>query len=144
MDQQDLRVRTPPSPRPPAALAAGLRRAGILYPFLILFVVLSISSGPFFTKVNLLDASGSNAEAARLSGVRVQVLPAVPGTLLGIPLGIGLLLAADGGGKVTIPPAWWLAAAVLTILAAVAVMASIPGLIGARVPASQILQSETA
>jgi putative ABC transport system permease protein len=73
-----------------------------------------------------------------------QVLPAVPGALLGIPLGLGLFLAADGGGVLTIPPVWWLAVAVLAILAAVAVMASIPALIGARIPAAQILQSETA
>ena len=59
-------------------------------------------------------------------------------------LGLGLFLAADGGGVLTIPPVWWLAAAVLAILAAVAVMASIPALIGARIPAAQILQSETA
>ena len=71
-------------------------------------------------------------------------LSAMPGALLGIPLGLGLFLAADGGGVLTIPPVWWLAAVVLAILAAVAVMASIPALIGARIPAAQILQSETA
>ena len=59
MDQQDMtRAKAPagrlPSLRPPA-IATGLRRAGILYPFLILFIVLSVWSGPFFTKVNLLD-----------------------------------------------------------------------------------------
>ena len=73
-----------------------------------------------------------------------RTLPAVPGALLGIPLGLGLFKAADGGGMLTFPPVWWLAAAVLAILAAVAVMASIPALIGARIPASQVLQSETA
>ena len=60
MDQQDItQAKAPasrlPSLRPPAGLATRLRRAGILYPFLILFIVLSVSSGPFFTKVNLLD-----------------------------------------------------------------------------------------
>jgi putative ABC transport system permease protein len=73
-----------------------------------------------------------------------QVLPAVPGALLGIPLGLALFLAADGGGTVIFPSPLWLAAAMVAILAAVAVMASIPALIGARVPASQILQAETA
>jgi len=72
-----------------------------------------------------------------------QVLPAIPGTLLGIPLGIGLFKLTDPG-KMTLPPIWWLAAAVLAVLAAVAVMASIPALIGARIPASRVLQSETA
>jgi hypothetical protein len=45
---------------------------------------------------------------------------------------------------VTIPPVWWLALAVLGTLAAVAAMASIPALIAARIPASQVLQAETA
>jgi putative ABC transport system permease protein len=72
-----------------------------------------------------------------------QVLPAVPGTLLGIPLGLGLFKVASPG-SLTIPAAWWLAAVVLATLAAVALLASIPALIGTRIPASQILQSETA
>jgi hypothetical protein len=45
---------------------------------------------------------------------------------------------------VTIPPAWWLAAAVLGTLLAVAGLTTIPARIGARRPAAEILQSETA
>jgi len=44
----------------------------------------------------------------------------------------------------TIPPVWWLAPAVLAILAAVAVMASIPAHVGTRRPAAEVLQAETA
>jgi putative ABC transport system permease protein len=73
-----------------------------------------------------------------------QVLPAVPGTLLGVPLGLGLFLAADGGGTLTVPPVWWLVAAVLVTLLAVAALASVPARIGARRPAAEILQAETA
>jgi putative ABC transport system permease protein len=73
-----------------------------------------------------------------------QVLPALPGALLGIPLGLGLFLAADGGGVMVVPSVWQLAAAMIGILAAVTLMASIPALIGTRIPASQVLQAETA
>lgn len=69
-----------------------------------------------------------------------QVLPAVPGALLGI----GLYKVANHGGMMTLPPAWWLAAAVVTILAAVGAMASIPALIGTHRSAAQVLQAETA
>jgi putative ABC transport system permease protein len=74
------------------------------------------------------------------------VLPALPGALAGVPLGIGLFAAANGAGGrlVTIPPAWWLAAAVLGTLLAVAGLTTIPARIGARRPAAEILQSETA
>jgi putative ABC transport system permease protein len=92
----------------------------------------------------LARALGASPRQVSAGVAWAQVLPAVPGALLGIPLGLGLFLAADGGGVLTIPPVWWLAAVVLAILAAVAVMASIPALIGARIPAAQILQSETA
>jgi putative ABC transport system permease protein len=71
------------------------------------------------------------------------VLPAVPGTLLGIPLGLGLFRVASAG-NLTIPPAWWLVAVVVLTLAAVAVLASIPALLGTRRPAAEVLQAETA
>ena len=75
-----------------------------------------------------------------------QALPAVPGALLGIPLGILLFMVANGGGAktTTVPPAGWLAAAVIGVLLAVAVLAAIPALVGARRPVSPILQAETA
>jgi hypothetical protein len=62
------------------------------------------------------------------------------------PLGIGLSAAANGAGAAatTIPPAWWLLVAVLGTLLAVAALAIIPARIGARRPAGEILQAETA
>jgi hypothetical protein len=70
---------------------------------------------------------------------------ALPGAILGVPLGIGLFAVANGGGAATtLPPAWWLAAAVLGILLAVAGLTAIPARIGARRPVAEILQAETA
>jgi putative ABC transport system permease protein len=92
----------------------------------------------------LARALGASPQQVSAGVAWAQVLPAVPGALLGIPLGLGLFKAADGGGMLTLPPAWWLAAAMLAILVAVAAMASIPALIGARIPASQVLKAETA
>jgi len=73
-----------------------------------------------------------------------QLLPALPGALLGVPLGVGLFEVASGGGLVAIPPAWWLAVAVLGILAGLAAATSIPARIGARQPVAEVLQSELA
>jgi putative ABC transport system permease protein len=73
-----------------------------------------------------------------------QLLPALPGAVFGIPLGIGLFAAADHGGMLTVPPAWWLAVAVLATLAVVTGLAAVPARIGARRPAAEILQAETA
>src|SRR6516165_9234109 len=91
MDQQDVTVRSAdgsPSLRPPAAVATGLRRAGILYPFLIVFIVLSIWSAPFFTKVNLLDILDQQASTLIIAAAGTLVLVAG-----GIDLSVGATYA---------------------------------------------------
>jgi ABC-type lipoprotein release transport system permease subunit len=92
----------------------------------------------------LARALGASPRQVSAGVAWAQVLPAVPGVLLGIPLGIGLFLAADGGGMMTVPPAWWLAAAVLATLAAVALLASIPAQAGTHRSSAEVLQAETA
>ncbi len=92
----------------------------------------------------LTRALGASPGQVTAGIAAAQVLPAVPGVLLGIPLGIGLFdVAAQGVGAV-VPPALWLLGAVLGTLAAVAALAAIPALVGARRPVSPVLQSETA
>jgi putative ABC transport system permease protein len=92
----------------------------------------------------LARALGSSPRQVTAGIAAAQVIPAVPGALLGVPLGIGLFAAANHAGIVTIPPAWWLAAAVLATLIAVALLTSIPARIGARTGPGPILQAETA
>jgi ABC-type lipoprotein release transport system permease subunit len=94
--------------------------------------------------VALARALGASPQQVTAAVVWAQVLPAVPGVLLGIPLGLGLFDVANGGGQLTVPPVWWLAAAVLGTLLVVAVLASIPARLGGRRPAAGILQAETA
>jgi len=100
-----------------------------------------------------LDARQPSALSRALGGTpgqvsaglaAAQVLPALPGALLGIPLGIGLFALANGGGVTSVPPGSWLAAVVLGTLAAVAALTAIPAILGARQPAALILQSEAA
>jgi ribose transport system permease protein len=68
-----------------------LRRGGILLPFLALFVVLSITSGPFFTRANLLNIVDQQAST---------LIPAAAATLVlvagGIDLSIGAVYALAG------------------------------------------------
>lgn len=92
----------------------------------------------------LARALGSSPRQVTAGIAAAQVIPALPGALLGVPLGIGLFAAANHAGVVTIPPAWWLAAAVLATLIAVALLTSIPARIGARTSPGPILQAETA
>jgi putative ABC transport system permease protein len=72
-----------------------------------------------------------------------QVIPAVPGAILGVPLGLALFAVASHTGRVTVPGAGWIAAAVVATLIAVGLLAAIPARIGTRRPVSPVLQSET-
>ena len=101
----------------------------------------------------MLDARPASALARALGATpgqisagiaAAQVLPAAPGALLGVPLGIGLFAAASHGAGVVGPPVWWLAAAVLGTVAAVGVLSAIPARIGARRPVAGVLAAEAA
>ena len=70
-----------------------------------------------------------------------QVIPALPGAILGLPLGIGLYeIAAHGLSG--LPPVLWLAAAVLGTVFVVAALTSVPAWIGLRRPVAEMLQAE--
>ncbi len=94
---------TVPSPLR-AALGGPLRRAGIIGPFLVLFIVLSVASGPFFTKVNLLDILDQQASTLIIAAAGTLVLVAG-----GIDLSVGAIYALAGvtAAKLalTVPPA---------------------------------------
>jgi ribose transport system permease protein len=70
---------------------ARLRRGGIIIPFLALFIVLSVASGPFFTKVNLLDILDQQASTLIIAAAGTLVLVAG-----GIDLSVGATYALAG------------------------------------------------
>jgi ribose transport system permease protein len=73
---------------PRTGFLARARRGGIIFPFLVLFIVLSISSGPFFTKVNLLDILDQQASTLIIAAAGTLVLVAG-----GIDLSVGATYA---------------------------------------------------
>jgi putative ABC transport system permease protein len=91
----------------------------------------------------LARALGASPGQVTTGIAAAQVLPAVPGALLGIPLGIGLFDVAAQGGGVVVPPASWLAGAVLGTLAVLAVLAALPARIGAARPVSPVLRADS-
>jgi putative ABC transport system permease protein len=116
----------------------------------VVLIALTVLNAVCAAWTTALDARTASALARALGATprqvsagiaAAQVLPAVPGALLGIPLGLELFAAASGAGRVVVPPAWWLAVAVLGILVASAALASIPAWIGTRQPVAEILQA---
>ncbi|CAL9627215.1 FtsX-like permease family protein [Streptomyces sp. enrichment culture] len=68
-----------------------------------------------------------------------QLLPAVGGIAVGIPLGLGLF--ALFSAVVVIPPVSWLAAAAPAVLLAVAALAALPAWLHTRSPAGRLLDA---
>ena len=92
----------------------------------------------------LARALGASPRQVTAGIAAAQVLPAVPGVLLGIPLGIGLFDVAAQGTGVVVPPVSWLAGAALGTLVVLATLAAIPARAGARRPVSPVLQADSA
>ncbi|HTZ26968.1 MAG TPA: ABC transporter permease [Streptosporangiaceae bacterium] len=86
-------------------------------------------------------ALGATPQQVRTGLIVAQVIPAVPGAILGLPLGIGLFKVA-GHGLNGLPPVLWMAAAVVGTVVVVAALTSVPARIGLRRPVADMLQTE--
>jgi len=91
----------------------------------------------------LARALGASPGQVTAGIAAAQVLPAVPGVLLGIPLGIGLFDVAAQGAGVVVPPVSWLAGAAFATLAVLAVLAAVPARVGAARPVSPVLRADS-
>lgn len=71
-----------------------------------------------------------------------QLLPAVPGAVVGVYLGI-FLFGIFSAGEITIPPSSWFVGSVLIALAATAALTALPARVAARHPVARTLSAET-
>jgi putative ABC transport system permease protein len=117
----------------------------------VMLVTLAALNTLFTTWATVLDARHAAALTRALgarsrqvsSGLVVaQVLCALPGAIVGIPLGVLLFKAAVKHGS--LPPVSWLAAAALGTLVAMAALTFAPARIGARQPIAEVLSAEAA
>jgi putative ABC transport system permease protein len=117
----------------------------------VMLVALAVLNVIFTTWATVLDARRSSALMRALGArtrqvssglVIAQVLSALPGAIVGIPLGILLFLAAVRNGSPA--PALWLVGAVLGTLAVMAALTVIPARVGSRQPVAEVLQAEAA
>jgi len=101
----------------------------------------------------VLDATASSALARALGATKrqltaaiaaAQLLPAVPGAILGVPLGFALFVAASGAGAdgAIIPSLGWLIPSVLATLFAVTALTAVPAWAGTRRPVTDVLAQE--
>jgi putative ABC transport system permease protein len=128
------------------------RAEQVLTAITISLVTLAALTAIFAAMATVLDARrasavtlalGATPQQVRAGLVMAQVIPALPGAILGLPLGIGLFKVA-GHGLSGLPPVLWLVAAVLGTVLVVAALTSVPARIGLRRPVAEMLQTEAA
>jgi ABC-type antimicrobial peptide transport system permease subunit len=129
------------------------RAEQVLTVLTIALVTLAVLTAIFTASATVLDARrasavtlalGATPQQVRAGLAMTQVIPALPGAILGLPLGIGLYKVAARHGVSGLPPALWLVAAVLGTVVVVAALTSVPAQIGLRRPVAEMLQTEAA
>ncbi|MFI6743638.1 FtsX-like permease family protein [Nonomuraea sp. NPDC050451] len=118
----------------------------------ILLIALAVVNTITFTWTTAIEAQANMAIARTLGATpgqisaglsTAQLLPALPGALAGVPLGIGLY-SLFALANATTPPVSWMLAAALAALLATAALTALPARLAARRPVAQTLSAETA
>jgi putative ABC transport system permease protein len=127
------------------------RAEQVLTVLTIALVTLAALTAIFTALATVLDARrasavtlalGATPQQVRAGLAMTQVIPALPGAILGLPLGLGLYKVAARHGVSGLPPVLWLVAAVLGTVVVVAALTSVPARIGLRRPVAEMLQTE--
>ncbi|MGH9016819.1 MAG: FtsX-like permease family protein, partial [Acidimicrobiales bacterium] len=128
------------------------RGMNVMLVFTVALVLVALVNAVLVTWATVQDARhasaieralGASPEEVGGSLVVAQLIPAVPGAVLGIPVGI-LLYDAVGRHGSTAPSGPLLLGVILVTLVVMAVLTAVPALIGAGRPVGPILRSELA
>ncbi|MGW5260145.1 FtsX-like permease family protein [Microbispora sp. NPDC004025] len=118
----------------------------------VLLIALAVVNIVTFTWTTAMEARANMAVARTLGATPGQItaglstaqfLPSLPGAVLGVPLGAGLLSLFAARNAVEPPTAWLLGAALATLLATAALTA-LPARLAARRSVARVLSAETA
>ena len=117
----------------------------------VMLVILAAVNTTFIAWATAADGRFSSALERALGATTGQVtaglsmtalLPALPGAIIGIPLGIAVYHLLSSGTTLAVPPVWQLVGTFLATLLAVTVLTAIPSRLGARRSPAQVLQTE--
>jgi putative ABC transport system permease protein len=118
----------------------------------VMLAILAAINTIFITWATVVDARPASALTRALGATpnqvsaglsAAQLLPTLPGAVLGIPIGI-YLYHAVAEEQLTVPPVWQLLAVLLGTLLVVAALTAIPSRLGAQRSPADILQGEVA
>jgi ABC-type lipoprotein release transport system permease subunit len=136
-----------PGPSDPGHVRVG----DVLLVLTVVLVVLAAVNAIVTTWATVLDGRrfwaiarslGATARQTVVGLSAAQLVPALVGTLLGIPAGEALYGLVQHGGRQAMPRAWWLIALVAAVLAGATGLTAIPARAGARRPVADVLTLE--
>jgi len=117
----------------------------------VMLIILAAVNTTFIAWATAADGRFSSALQQALGATAGQVtaglsmaalLPALPGAIVGLPLGIDVYHLLTRGTPLTVPPPWQLAGVFLATLLAVTVLTAIPSRLSARRPPARTLQTD--
>jgi putative ABC transport system permease protein len=123
----------------------------ILLVITVVLVLLAVVNALVITWATSVDSRKTLGVARALGATTEQLsgglstallIPAVPGAIAGIPLGLLFVTAASHGSRATTPSALWLAGTCLGVMAAIGVLSAIPARIEARRAVIDVLESD--
>ncbi|MFF3671824.1 FtsX-like permease family protein [Microtetraspora malaysiensis] len=118
----------------------------------VLLIALAVVNTITLTWTTAIEARANMAIARTLGATpgqisaglsSAQLLPSLPGAVIGVPLGVGLLSLFAAGNPAE-PPSSWLLGGVLATLLATAALTALPARLAARRSVAQALSGETA
>ena len=124
----------------------------VLLVITVMLVVLAAVNALLITWATVLDTRHASALARALGATPQQVsaalaaaqfLSVLPGSLLGVPLGLGLVkVVTKSGDAYHLAPIWWLLVLILGTWLAMIVLTAIPARLGTRHSTAQLLHAE--
>lgn len=117
----------------------------------VMLVILAAVNTTFIAWATAADGRFSSALERALGATAGQVtaglsmaalLPALPGAIVGVPLGVIVYHLLSSGSSLAVPPAWQLVGVFLATLLTVTVLTAIPSRLGTRRSPAQVLQTE--
>ncbi|MFF4986244.1 FtsX-like permease family protein [Streptosporangium saharense] len=118
----------------------------------VLLIAVAVVNTLTFTWTTAMEARANMAIARTLGATpgqitmglsAAQLLPALPGAVIGVPLGVGLLSLFAARNSVG-PPSLWLLGVLLATLLVTAALTALPARLAARRPVAQTLSAEMA